>query len=325
MQLRYYSIATLILLLLAACDDVMKQEVNFDVQVETADYIQHVDTAIIAPAGSKIRFLFEGEPDFITFAYERFLPTNATLKFASQAAWGQSVENSLQVLISESFKGLSYRLVNNADSVDVPVYNFDQDSILVTTHDWTDITANSNLPVSTNKKQEASIPINHYRGKTMVIAFRYTPTNPSDWQPSWIISDLMIENTRITDDSRVSTYLAATMGFTPFDLLNRPDAYRNEYVSGVWNTSNPAAMQIRQTARNNPLNEDWLISRPVEVPTGLIENATAKGIKNTTIEVNSYTHTFENIGEYQVTFKASNYNYLHQHSVTKTIKLIITD
>jgi hypothetical protein len=135
----------------------------------------------------------------------------------------------------------------------------------------------------------------------------------------------MIDNTRITDGSNVTTYLAATMGFTPFDILNRANAYRNEYVSGTWSISNPAAMQIRQTARNNALNEDWLISKPIAVPLGLTENSVAKGVKNITLAVENYTHTFSNVGEYVVSFKASNQNYKYHHSVRKTIKLIITD
>lgn len=325
MKINKFIIALLSIFVLTACENVLEQEVDFDVNVETADYLQFTDTSIIASAGSKITFKFEGEPDFISFSYERFLPTNASLKFATQATWGTSVENTLQVLISETFNGLTYRLVNNKDSVNVPVFNFNQDSVNVSTHEWTDISALCNIPKVVNQKKNAEIPINDYRGKKMVIAFRYKTTNASDWQPSWTISDLIIHNTRITDGSNVTTYLAATMGFTPFDILNRANAYRNEFVSGVWNTATPAAMQIRQTIKNQPLNEDWLISKPIEVPLGLTENSAVKGIKNTTLAVDSYTHTFDNVGEYEVSFKASKYNYLHQSSVTRIVKVIITD
>lgn len=323
----YKFILTIIVLsALFACEDVMEQKVDFKVQVASADYLQFTDSAIIAPVGSKITFDFEGEPDFISFSYERFLPTDATLKFATQAAWGTHIANTLQVLVSDSYEGLSYKLVNNnQDSIDVPVFDFDLDSVNVVNHPWTDITSLSNLPTVSNQKQAAVIPINEYRGKKMIIAFRYKTEFAADWQPSWTVSDLEIENTRITNGTNVSTYLAATMGFTPFDILNRTNAYRNEYVSGSWNTSNTAAMQIRQTSKGNALNEDWLISKPIEVPLGLTENSVPIGIKNTTLLVDNYTHTFSNIGEYVVTFKASNYNFKFHDSATKTIRLIITD
>lgn len=326
--MKVYKVIMAIILLsgLIACENTMEQKVDFDVKVALAEYLEVTDTVVIAPAGSQITFNFEGEPDFISFAYERFLPTNATLKFATQAAWGSHIENTLQVLVSDSFDELSYKLTYNAvDSVYVPTSDFNKDSIEVSTHHWTDITAQCNLPTVANQKQEALIPINNYRGKKLVIAFRYKTAFAADWQPSWIVSDLVIDNTRITNGANVSTYVAATMGFTPFDLLNRANAYRNEYTSGVWNTINPSAMQIRQTVRNSALNEDWLISKPVEVPLGLTENSVPKGVKNTTNSVGSYTHTFNNIGEYVLSFKASNYNYKFHDSSTKNIKLIITE
>lgn len=312
MKIRNFIIITFTFFLLTACEDVMEQKVNFEVKVEAGDYLQFTDTNIVAPAGSKIKFNFEGEPDFISFSYERFLPTNATLKFATQAAWGTHAENTLKVYLSSDFEGLK-------------INDFDADSASVANHNWTDISELCNLPSVVNQKRNAEIPINDYRGKNMVAAFRYKTSFVDDWQPAWTISDLLIQNTRITDGSNVSTYLAATMGFTPFDIFNRANAYRNEYVTGVWSATNAASMQIRQTARNNPLNDDWLISMPIAVPRGLTESSTVTGVKNTTLTVDSYIHTFSNVGEYEVSFRASNHNYRYQSSVVKTIKIVITD
>jgi hypothetical protein len=304
--------AAFVLIAGTSCEDVMEQKVGFEVEVAAASGLQFTDSSVIAPKGSTIRFNFDGEPDFISFSYVRFLPTNATLKFATQAAWGASIPNTLQVYLSESFEGLT-------------TTDFGKDSIAVKTHAWQDVSTLSNLPVAANVKQNASLPINDFRKKKLVIAFRYKPTVADDWQPSWNITDLRIENTRITDNSLVTTFLAATMGFTPFDVLNRANAYRNEYVSGVWSTTIPAQIQMRQTARNNPLNEDWLISRPIEVPAGLTENSVAKGVKNTTLAVESYSHTFDQVGEYDITFKAANHNYMFSDSVSRTLKVVITD
>lgn len=84
------------------------------------------------------------------------------------------------------------------------------------------------MPITTNLKKDASVSINEYRGKKIVIALRYKTDFKADWQPSWTVTDLLIKNTRITDNSEVTTYLAATMGFMPFDMLNRTNPYRNE-------------------------------------------------------------------------------------------------
>lgn len=305
-------IIALVLVLFIACDNTMERALTFDVTVEKNDAITFKDSVYTAPKGTTVKFNFSGTPDFISFAYDRFLPTNAVLKFSTQAAWGASVPNTLQVYVSDSFAALAGN-------------DFAKDSSAIRNNVWEDVSALSNLPSVVNVKQNASIDINKFRSKNLCIAFRYKPTEMGDWQPSWTISDLRIENNRITDNSLVSAFVAATMGFTPFDMLNKANAYRNEYVSGVWSTSNSAAIQIRQTARNNPLNEDWLVSRPIEIPLGLTENQSFKGVKNNTIAVENYSHTFDRVGEYVVRFRAANVNYKNEAVVERQIKVVIVD
>lgn len=130
-------VSAIVLLSVIACEDVMKQKVEFDVKVAPADYLQLTDSGYVAPVGSKITFDFIGEPDFISFKYDRFLPTNSSLMFATQAAWGTHIENTLQVYLSDSFGNLSYKLVNNnTDSINVPVFNFIKDSTAIASHTW---------------------------------------------------------------------------------------------------------------------------------------------------------------------------------------------
>lgn len=305
-------IIALVLVLFFACDNTMERTLTFDVTVDKNDALTFKDSVYTAPRGTTIKFNFSGAPDFISFAYDRFLPTNAVLKFSTQAAWGASVPNTLQVYVSDSFAALAGN-------------DFAKDSSAIRNNVWEDVSALSNLPSMVNVKQNASIDINKFRSKNLCIAFRYKPTEMADWQPSWTISDLRIENNRITDNSLVSAFVAATMGFTPFDMLNKANAYRNEYVSGVWSTANSAAIQIRQTARNNPLNEDWLVSRPIEIPLGLTENQSFKGVKNNTIAVENYSHTFDRVGEYVVRFRAANVNYKNEAVVERQIKVVIVD
>lgn len=305
-------IIALVLVLFFACDNTMERALTFDVTVDKNDALTFKDSVYTAPRGTTIKFNFSGAPDFISFAYDRFLPTNAVLKFSTQAAWGASVPNTLQVYVSDSFAALAGN-------------DFAKDSSAIRNNVWEDVSALSNLPSMVNVKQNASIDINKFRSKNLCIAFRYKPTEMADWQPSWTISDLRIENNRITDNSLVSAFVAATMGFTPFDMLNKANAYRNEYVSGVWSTANSAAIQIRQTARNNPLNEDWLVSRPIEIPLGLTENQSFKGVKNNTIAVENYSHTFDRVGEYVVRFRAANVNYKNEAVVERQIKVVIVD
>lgn len=297
---------------LASCEDELKQPVDFSVEPEQSSGLVIGDTMITAPKGSKVTFLFTGDPDVINFSYTRFVPTSPELTFSTRAAWGSSVANSLSVFVSDEFKGLL-------------LSDFTKDSVSIASHSWKDITAESNLPVTTNKTQAATLSLDEYRGKDLVLAFRYKPTVVPDWQPTWVVSDLKITNRLSSDDSVESTYLAATLGFKPFDMNNRNDAYRDTLLAGVWSTKKPAELTINRTSSNNALNHDWLISRPVRVPMGMTENSAVVGLKNMAISVDRYEHTFTQPGDYLVKFKAINQNYLHSDSAIVTIRVKINN
>lgn len=297
---------------LASCEDELKQPVDFSVEPEQSSGLVIGDTMITAPKGSKVTFLFDGDPDFINFSYTRFVPTSPELTFSTRAAWGSSVANSLSVLVSDEFKGLL-------------LSDFTKDSVSIATHSWKNVTAESNLPVTTNKTQAATLSLDEYRGKDLVLAFRYKPTVVTDWQPTWVVSDLKITNRLSSDDSVESTYLAATLGFKPFDMNNRNDAYRDTLLAGVWSTKKPAELTINRTSSNNPLNHDWLISRRVRVPMGMTEYSAVTGVKNMAVSVDRYEHTFTQPGDYLVKFKAINQNYLHSDSAVVTIRVKINN
>lgn len=302
----------LLILVFAACKDELNQDLKFGVKVIPSSSFTMTDSLITAVKGTSIEFEFAGEPDFISFSYERFVLTNATLKFSTQAAWGTHFENTLNVYVSETFTGLL-------------LTDFTKDSEAVAKHAWKNVSDLSNLPKLANTTQNASISLNEYRGKNVVIAFEYKPNFVADWQPTWIVSNLLIDNTMTTDNSSVSTYLASTMGFSPFDVLDVANAYKSVSDAGKWFVTNTAAMEIKRTAPNNTLNQDWLISKPIPIPMGQTELSETKGIKNISSRLNNYTYKFDKVGRYVVTFKAANQNYKNASSTEKQIKIEITN
>lgn len=295
---------------LVACESELEKEIEFKVAVKPAANISISNEEVTAPKGTTLHFDFEGEPDFISFSYERFIPTNATLSFSTQAAWGTHIDNTLSVFVSENFKALAGN-------------DFKKDSMAIVSEKWTELTASANLPTSTNKLQKATISLNEYRGKNLTIAFRYKTEFEGDWQPTWIVSDLVIDNTLITDGSNNSTYLAATMGFLPFDMWNKNVAYESKSEAGVWNISNTAAMTINRTPRANPLNHDWLVSKPIAVPLGQTETSNTIAVKNISNRVNTYAYKFDNSGTYVLTFNAINQNYKYSNTASRSIKIVI--
>lgn len=302
----------LLVLVLGSCKDELTKDLDFGVKVIPSSKVTLADSIVKAVKGTSVEFEFTGEPDFISFSYERFILTNATLKFSTLVAWGTHFENTLGVYLSESFPGLL-------------LTDFTKDAEAVKNHAWKELSAVSNLPKATNITQNASISLNEYRGKNVVIAFQYKPSFVADWQPKWIVSNLIIDNTMTTDNSPVSTYLASTMGFSPFDLLDQANAYKSLSDAGKWNITNTAAMEIKNTAPNNPLNQDWLISKPILVPMGVTEQSGDKAIKNISNRLNSYTYKFDKVGRYVVTFKAANKNYKYESSAEKKIIIEVSN
>ncbi len=309
MKTKILFVAIIILISFSACNDILKEKVDFNVSVIPSSGIEINGEEITIEKNTTVEFGFSGEPDFISFTYERFEFSNAHLYFSTQVAWGTHYENTLKVYLSDSFEGLTL--------------DPRTDSISVSSHVWKDITDQCNLPTTTNTLQNASIDISEYCGKDLTIAFLYKPYYQADWQPQWTIKDLQIENTLKNSGAVFSTYLAATMRFTPFDILNLSDPYKSEAAGGTWSVETPASMEIRRVSSGNALNEDWLISKPIEIPLGVTDKPVSTAVKNISISVDSYSHTFTEDGIYTVSFYASNYNYKDNSSVERIFKIIV--
>lgn len=312
MKIKILSIIFISGLLFAGCKNELEKPLVFDVSVEPGTGIQMGDTSVTAPKGTKIQFNFAGEPDLISFSYNRFNTTKSVLTFSTQPAWGTHIQNTLNVYLSDSFSGL---VLNDAKA----------DSTSIVNHGWTDITSQCNLPTTANTTNKASISLNDYRGKKATIAFRYKTEFAADWQPTWTISNLQVNDTVISTGLKTTTSLAATMGFSPFDLMNMSNPYVSADAAGVWNLTNTAAMIVKRSTAGSALNTDWLIMKPLDIAKGVNTLSSALPVKNTTDRVNSYSYLFTLAGEYTVTFTASNANYLHQESIERKVKIIITD
>jgi hypothetical protein len=200
------------------------------------------------------------------------------------------------------------------------------DSLSILNHSWVNISSGCNFPVTQNGTETSTVLLNDYRGDTIVLAFRYKTANSTGFQPMWTINNLQISSTLIRTGKEISNQAAATMSFTPFDMNNLASGdvvYQSGTTGGVWDISTPASLKIRQTTSGRPMNEDWLISKPIAITRGMTEKGKSVPVKNITVPVDFYTHTFELIGEYFVTFTASNYNYHTHSSIQKTVKIII--
>lgn len=320
MKYKILSVLAFALVLFSACENELEQALEFGVTVAPATNVQIADTVVTAPKGTTLQFNFTGEPDIISFSYSRFNPTKSVLTFTAQPAWGTHIQNTLSVYLFETSDTL---LLNNSK----------KDSTTIVTRQWTDITSQCNLPATANTIGKSSISLNDYRGKKVCLAFRYKTDYVADWQPTWTIGNLQINDTVINTTTKTKTILAATMGFSPFDLQNTTNPYLSADAAGVWNLANPASMVLKRTPSGGTLNTDWLVSKPIEISKGVstlsvnptVASSSVIPVKNITNSVNSYSYQFTTPGEYTVTFFASNANYVRQLSTERKIKVIITE
>ncbi|MDR1336026.1 MAG: DUF5017 domain-containing protein [Tannerella sp.] len=301
---------------LAACTEELDKSVEFDAAVQPAQsHTVDAGGVIHATPGTQIVFDFSGDPDFISFSYEIFKATSPSLRFDSQLSWSADADRTLQLFISDAFAGLS--------RTDAPA-----DRAAIAGHAWVNLSPQCTFPTVQNGKERSVVTLDDFRGRTATIAFRYKTVNGAAIQPMWTVSDLQLVSTLIATGIEQSAVSASSMDFTPFDMLNLSpgDApYLSGTAGGVWDTSTPALLRIRQTFAGRDLNEDWLFSRPLEIPAGITTHSAGIAVKNTTASVSSYTHTFTETGEYVLTFIATNYNFKAHSELRKTFRMIINN
>lgn len=312
MKFKILSVLSFVLTLFSACENELEQGLKFDVSVAPATNVVIGDTVVTAPKGTTLQFNFSGEPDFISFSYNLFNTTKSVLTFSTQPAWGTHIQNTLNVFLSETSDTLQLK-------------NPKQDSATIANRQWTDITSLCNLPTTANTTNKASISLNDYRGKKVCIAFRYKTDYVADWQPTWTISNLQINDTVMNTSTKTSTVVAATMGFSPFDMLSMTNPYLSADAAGVWNLTNTAALVMKRSPSGSVLNVDWLVSKPINIGKGINTLSSVIPVKNTTNRVSSYSYQFTTVGEYTITFFASNANYIRQLTTERKVKVIITE
>ena len=311
-----------VIMSLASCENELDRSVHFDVTASTSTGVL-TGASFSLDAGTPVTFNFTGDPDFITFysgeTGHEFskkdlleVPVDeitSVLKFDNMPQYG-TIPNSLKLYVSTDFTGITGKDKTG-------------DSTMVVNHQWNEISTSANFSTASNTTNKTEINLNEYLGKKLTIAFKYDPQQNIATQPTWVLTDLLIENT-LKSSGTTSQIKASAMGFTALDMVSKTP-YKNDGGSGVWDLRNiaksPSVMRIQSSPSNQPINEDWLISYPVVINSRPAD--TGVSIKKMSVDLESYEYTFNTPGTFIVTFVARNSNYEHYSEIVKDFTVTV--
>ncbi len=286
-------------------------DVTFDVNVEAANMLQ---------AGQPVVFNITGNPNYITFFsgengfnYNHRNTTNlneaglkAFLRFTAKVEVA-AVNNSLSLLMSESFKGLAGN-------------NYKTDSTTIVDTQWDNLSTLAALPTAVNQEKAIEVDITNYLNKQATVAFKYAVTpSATVQQPKWTISNFRIV-LQLANGYERESQDSLRRGFLPFDFNNKTAPYTNSAAAGRWNiTTNQKSFVMTNTAAGltQVSNLDYVISRPMLLNTVSPDfGVTVKSVKD---RINSYSYVFEKPGVYNVVFVAKNADSESEKEIIKRI------
>ena len=315
--------AIVISALVAACDDITPETVDFKVVADKTT----------VNVGEPVTFSFDGNPNFITFFSgeegHKYVNRNrveldpseielSSLSFTVGSQYGTQTK-ACSVYLSKDFPGLNLKKAK-------------QDSTLIKTHAWTDITETCGLVDGKNVTVPNFSLADYINGFTL--AFRFLGTTETPPQRSLTITGLMVKNQL---KSGVTTLIKGSdMNFSCFELEpSNPekDPYKKiisgTAISGSWNlTKLLSANEIRfqggkPTDTTWANNDDWLITDRIKLNSCTPD--LGENIKEITHRLSNYHYTFTKPGVYTVSFLAVNASVEGQKTVLKEVQITVND
>ena len=337
-KIKYYIFFLLGAAMIASCDNELTEDVKMGIRVDQNDGVSMQGDVVTVKAGTPVVFNFSGEPDNIMFysgepgaVYAHRQRTevapedieSAILHFKIGTQYGKTYENTLEMLVSDQFEGLAKN-------------DFKKDSVLVEQFAWNELVAKSELPDKPSIQKEYTVDVTKYLGKPMTLAIHYQAIDDTkNSMPRYNFSEMYIENVR--KDGIVSKFMPSQYGFTAVNMMcnhhlksqagmktNREYGTMTNNTAGIWNVVNAqnGGFYIAGGGKNTGNKNGWLISDGLITTYCDPDQGTV--IKNITQNVESYTHTYNKVGEYKATFIATRVNYKHDSRMMKelTIKVV---
>ena len=325
-------------LFFGACEDGLDEEVGLQVSVATNENTSYDGQIVTVKKGTPVQFLLSGDPDFISFfsgeegykyqyrersSIDPSQLEKVSLDFSINLQYGNINGTERHVYISDEFPGLSKD-------------NFENDSILVeqfeTDGRWKEIV---NEYPAISKTQSYSIDVSEYIGKKVTLAICYRGLKNNAAQSTFRFDQMCF--TDVMKNGQTTQYSAGSFGFVPLNMKNKwnlsdqakmkgdPEYGSEAGISGIWNLDNvgTGTLILQSSSIGSGLKYSWLVSDPIAVNSCTPDQGTK--IKDITQSLDSYTHTYKEIGIYNATFLARNANIDHASTVTRNLVINVVE
>jgi hypothetical protein len=328
----------------SSCENELTKDATLNVNVMPSTSVTSNGDTITVKKGVPVEFQLNGDPDFITFfsgepgiQYEHKDRTTvdeqdieeSQVSFSIWNQYGVTGPDLLRVYISDHFDGLNKN-------------NFEQDSILAESHDWSNLIEPDKLPQTilgnSSKAKHYEIDLKPYLGKRIAIAIRYHGVSNTATQTKVYFESAKITN-KMKNGQETNLYpsswglTALNMNYKAYpqsnaDLKNNP-AYGTvkNNTEGYWNLVNAGqgSFFIHSTGAGStkPVQYSWLISDLIVVNS--CSPDTGIGIKNMTDRLPTYTYQYNTTGIYKATFVGTNVNYKHESTVISQLIIQVTN
>lgn len=280
------------------------------------------------------------------------------LKFSVWAQYGKasSCVNQFDVLYMAGSDAEAQR--SGAIFPGLSKTDFEADSVLVEKNTpWKELVSREKLPQKpvsgASAANDYSFNLKSYIGQKMTLALvlnrdkseAISANNPDDPKATIVQSTFHVQDMHIQTkwkNGRITKSYASAFGFTPLNMKNKT-VFKDqdevimpadrEYgsvtlggVPGMWNLNNIANgnFTIQGCAVNEVWKYSWLVSDYLNL-TECPEPDTSVKVKDITVDQNSYSYTYNQVGTYTATFVLNKANYHDAASTTRELIINVTE
>jgi len=295
MNMKYLFIIPVLFAAFSCKKEVDVDTPSFDVTLEKTNFKVKEGILFNITGSANIITFYSGEPGKEYQFKDRFsVEGKPEMQFTSYSQYGPQ-PNTLQLMVSSDFKNI-----------------FDVESLNQAT--WKDITNRATLSTGADNTPSGIIDLSDVTSPDtpVFIAFRYTAKKLPVSQPTWTIKNVVVNN-RLEDGSAVQIANSSNLSWGAINVLNSAKAW----------SSTTTQIQIAGGPIDTDDNEDWIISKPLQLNRIQRSLGTSVRISPTSLLTSYAFQGYATAGTYTVTFEAINANRWDSKKVIKEFTITV--